>query len=77
MKPQTRFSVALMALMITGIAPAFGQVTTPSVTVQPTTATPVSTATNVPTATGTPTTTPSNGQGKHHAHKHSKHISKQ
>ncbi len=62
MKPQTRFSTVTMALVITGIAPAFAEVSTQPATVQTNTITNVTTGTASPATFPSPTSTMNKGQ---------------
>lgn len=62
MKPQTRFSAATMALVIIGIAPAFGEVSTQPATVQTNTITNVTTGTASTATFPSPTSTMNKGQ---------------
>lgn len=62
MKPQTRFSAATMALVITGIAPAFAEVSTQPATVQTNTITNITTGTASPATFPSPTSTMNKGQ---------------
>ncbi len=62
MKPQTRFSTVTMALVITGIAPAFAEVSTQPATVQTNTITNVTTGTASTATFPSPTSTMNKGQ---------------